>query len=452
MSTNRLAARFGAPALLLAGLACSALTGCSGEPADAEAPATADAAARPAGAQTPAVDEHAGHDHGVATAANPAATSDGPPGKIEVDNRVHDFGARVEGEVLSHTFKLKNVGEGPLLIAQAKPTCGCTVGRVQVQDESGEWVPYEMNTEIPAGADFEIEAQLNTRNKKNLAHSKINIFSNDERGVVTVELKATLSTYFSVNPGSLNFDEVSVSETRTGSVTVAGKSGEPFLLSVEDRPVPEGLSFELEPIDPTDEGKATRWNVNVALGAGAREGRIGYPINLLSDQVIEGAPKQADGSDSVYTTTVMVNALVKGLISHNPQYLSFGLVRPGFTQTRTLRIENNDPDFTFPAANVRIEQPGSDEESPFAQYFTPLVRPSSDGNALDVELTLNGMPDDMNGSFQGKLVIETQHPSKPEVEVLFSGVCRGGLPTTAPSTNVKPGAQAADQAGSPSEG
>jgi len=450
MTTNRFDARFGAPALLLAGLTLTALAGCGGgDGAASEETAAGDVASQPAGAA--ATDEHAGHDHAAEepTPATPAlATSDGPPGKIEVDNRLHDFGARVEGEVLSHTFKMKNIGEGPLLIAQAKPTCGCTVGRVQVQDESGEWMAYEMNTPIPPGADFEIEARLNTRNKKNLAHSKINVFSNDPRGVVTVELKATLSTYFTTTPGNINFDEVSVSDTRSGSVTVSGKGGEPFLLTVEDRPVPEGLSVELEPVDPNDEGKAAVWKVNVALGAGAREGRIGYPINLISDRVIDGAPVQADGSDTVYTTTVMVNALVKGLISHNPQYLSFGLVRPGYTQTRSLRIENNDPNFTFPPAKVRITQAGSDEESPFAQYFSHVVRPSSDGNALDVELTLNGMPDDMNGSFQGKLVVETQHPSKPEVEVLFSGVCRGGLPTAAPNTQRKAGpGQAADQKG-----
>ena len=296
MTTNRLAARFGAPGLLFAGLTLAALGGCSSESSDpASTASTAGSESQPASAAAPAGDDHAGHDHAGhdhGPVADPAASivgTDGPPGKIEVDNRIKDFGSRVEGEVLSHTFKMKNVGEGALYIAQAKPTCGCTVGRVQVKDESGEWVPYEMNDPIAAGADFEIEARLNTRNKKNLAHSKINVFSNDARGVVTVELKATLSTYFSVNPGNINFDEVSVSDTRSDSVTVSGKSGEPFLLTVEDRPVPEGLNVELEPIEPTPEGKASRWKVNVALGAGAREGRIGYPINLISDALHEEA-------------------------------------------------------------------------------------------------------------------------------------------------------------------
>ena len=384
--------------------------------------------------------DHADHDHAAAAtpAAAPADETAGPVGRIETDTREHDFGSAIEGEVLSHTFKLKNVGEGPLRITQAKPTCGCTVGRLVVQDAAGEWVAYEMNDPIPPGTDFELEAKLNTRNKHNLAQSKINVFSNDPRGVIDLGLKATVSTYFRIQPPSIDFGDMSVSDAGERSFEVSTKKDIPFALEIEDRPVPTGMAVDLEPVSPDADGRALTWKVTVKVGEGVREGRIGYPINLLSDQLIEGAAPQPDGTPTVYTTTVMVNAMVKGLISYQPQYLSFGLVKPGQIQTRQLRIETNDAAFTFPPAKARIEAP-TGEPSPFEQYFTYAVRPSVDGKALDVELTLNGMPADTNQPFQGKLIVETGHASMPEVSVLFSGICRVQAPVGTEKITVKPG-------------
>jgi len=212
-----------------------------------------------------------------------------------------------------------------------------------------------------------------------------------------------------------------------------------FKLDLEDRPLPGGMTIDLEPLEPDGDGRAKSWKVVVKIGEGLNEGRIGYPINLLSDRLIEGAPAQADGSPTVYTTTAMVSALVKGLISYNPLYLSYGLVRPGQIQSRTLRIECNDPDFDFPPdVATKIVAPGNvEQESPYAEHFSASVRPAADGKALDVELTLNGMPDGMNSSFQGKLVVVTGHPTKEQVEVLFSGVCRGAAAAN-PTVTKKP--------------
>jgi hypothetical protein len=46
---------------------------------------------------------------------------------------------------------------------------------------------------------------------------------------------------------------------------------------------------------------------------------------------------------------------------------------------------------------------------------------------------LNGLPQGADGSFQGRLLLATGHPKKPEVPVLFSGVCRAGVSAPAAS-------------------
>jgi len=36
------------------------------------------------------------------------------------------------------------------------------------------------------------------------------------------------------------------------------------------------------------------------------------------------------------------------------------------------------------------------------------------------------MPETLNGSFSGTLVIKVNHPEKPELKLPITGVCRGG--------------------------
>jgi len=54
-----------------------------------------------------------------------------PPGrapKAVVANPLYDFGAALEGTMVSHTFTIKNNGQGYLDIRGVKTSCGCTTG------------------------------------------------------------------------------------------------------------------------------------------------------------------------------------------------------------------------------------------------------------------------------------------------------------------------------------
>lgn len=51
----------------------------------------------------------------------------GPITNIKFDNDVFDFGEVMEGERVTHVFKFTNDGKEPLVISNAKGSCGCTV-------------------------------------------------------------------------------------------------------------------------------------------------------------------------------------------------------------------------------------------------------------------------------------------------------------------------------------
>ncbi|MFT4535678.1 MAG: hypothetical protein ACI9P5_003048 [Saprospiraceae bacterium] len=85
------------------------------------------------------------------TPAQPAAPV-GPLTSIEFEEDTYDFGEIMEGEKVVHIYKFKNTGKEPLVIANAKGSCGCTVP---------EW-PREP---IPVGGSGEIRVQFDSKGK-----------------------------------------------------------------------------------------------------------------------------------------------------------------------------------------------------------------------------------------------------------------------------------------------
>ena len=51
----------------------------------------------------------------------------GPQPKLDALNPVFDFGTALEGEMVRHVFRIRNVGKGNLVIRGVKSSCGCTV-------------------------------------------------------------------------------------------------------------------------------------------------------------------------------------------------------------------------------------------------------------------------------------------------------------------------------------
>lgn len=90
-------------------------------------------------------------------AATPSATPEanipaGPLTTVSYTETIFDFGEIEEGEKVTHVFPFKNNGEHPLIISNAKGSCGCTVP---------DW-PREP---IPPGGTGEIKVQYDSKGK-----------------------------------------------------------------------------------------------------------------------------------------------------------------------------------------------------------------------------------------------------------------------------------------------
>ncbi len=66
----------------------------------------------------------------IATDPATAATTPvptGPTTTIKFENDTYDWGTVMDGEKVTHVYKFTNTGNEPLIISNAKGSCGCTV-------------------------------------------------------------------------------------------------------------------------------------------------------------------------------------------------------------------------------------------------------------------------------------------------------------------------------------
>lgn len=104
----------------------------------------------------------------TSTAQNPAATPAAPAGPTTVmafNETTFDFGTVNEGEKVAHTYVFKNTGNEPLILSDAKGSCGCTVP---------DW-PREP---IAPGAEAEVTVEFNSKGKKGKRNQKVTITAN----------------------------------------------------------------------------------------------------------------------------------------------------------------------------------------------------------------------------------------------------------------------------------
>jgi hypothetical protein len=378
-------------------------------------------------------------------ASDPASQDADPNSKAkltyEFGSDTKNFGKCMQGDVLTHTFLMQSSGEEDLVIKQAKPTCGCTVAQVATQAADGSMAPYNYGSPIQVGRKIEITATLHTQNKRGHSASRINIFSNDPRGQTQLGLEADVDPYFQVNPANLNFNQVSARDTANEKVTISTTKGVKVKLTAALENIPQGMKLEVAAVEPDADGKSANWEVVCHLGPGLVEGNLAYTVGLKSDVTIPGGEKLPNGADPTYEVSLPISAHVNGMISYTPAFVSLGLIRPGQVVSRTVRVTSHDTAFKLTEPKILVQ--GRDgPEWDLASHFSTVIRPVAGENSIDIELRLDGMPDSLNGSFSGQLVIQVGHPEKPEIKLPITGVCRGGAagaaPTGAPASPVAP--------------
>jgi hypothetical protein len=88
----------------------------------------------------------------------------------------YDFGTVEEGAEVEHEYKFTNTGNAPLIVVNAKGSCGCTV-------------PTWSKEPIAPGAEGSMLVKFNTNGKPNAQTKTVTIKANTESGTESIRIK-----------------------------------------------------------------------------------------------------------------------------------------------------------------------------------------------------------------------------------------------------------------------
>lgn len=152
-----------------------------------------------------------------ADASKPASTgttetASGP--RWVLDQPVHEFGNAWAGMVLTYPFVIRNVGNEPLIIHEAKPKCACSIAE-------------DYTREIPPGGEGRIPFTLNTAGKHGPVSETISVRTNDKtQPWLTLEMRGHVKTICRLEviddgvarPGTPEFNEIRYADGNFGRI------------------------------------------------------------------------------------------------------------------------------------------------------------------------------------------------------------------------------------------
>ncbi len=119
-------------------------------------------------------------DPNAAAPAQPnVAAPAGPSTSVQFAESSFNFGDVTEGEIVTHTYSFTNTGSEPLIITDAKGSCGCTV-------------PSRPTAPIAPGEKGEITVRFDTNNKVGQRNQRVTITANTNPAQTVISLDGTV--------------------------------------------------------------------------------------------------------------------------------------------------------------------------------------------------------------------------------------------------------------------
>ncbi len=304
-----------------------------------------------------------------------------PPGrepKAVVDTSLYDFGTALEGKQITHTFRIKNTGQGYLDIRGVKTSCGCTTGT-------------PTKTHIAPGDESEIAVMFDTHFQKGHQVRTITASTNDPNNPqVPMTMQGTVKQQVAATPAEVAFGSVRKGTEATKEIVIDDLVG--------------GTAFNVGPVNNSSS------NIKVVQEK-RTDGKAGALLKISLLKTMPVGP--FDDSIKVTTNRVPLNVDVFGTVSGDlnidPAQVSFGIVPRGQDVVRIIKLSNEG------SRDVKVLDVSSS---------TPTVVASAEavksGKEYKLTVTLKrGTPE---GQLRGNLTIRTDDPEQATIAVPFYAI------------------------------
>jgi hypothetical protein len=99
--------------------------------------------------------------------------------RMVFEKDVHDFGRLIQGEMISYSFHFTNEGKSPLVIADVKASCGCTIA-----DFPGE--------AVPPGEKAYVTVTFDSKGRRGFQSKQVTVVANTVPNMHTLKVTADI--------------------------------------------------------------------------------------------------------------------------------------------------------------------------------------------------------------------------------------------------------------------
>lgn len=298
---------------------------------------------------------------------------------LQFEEEMFDFGDIDKGEKVTHVFKFKNEGEGPLEIKNVSTSCGCT----SAKPEKTVYQPGEAG-EIPVTFDSERFSGPITKRVTVTTNEKDN-----PRRVVTI--KGNVITEITSKPVSVFFPQAKINENTQQEILVSTSKLDKLEIS-NLQVQPEYLTGKVEQVDDKSAKIILTAHGDKFPAARSRlTGSVSYDTNSETQGTIR--------------TTVTISVMQPVRVS--PASVYFFASKMGKEREMQITLTSTEgkafeiQEMTSDIEHIKIENKSGDNKS----------------KTLLVTLT-DKMPE---GKFRGAITIKTNIPEQSEVTIPVRG-------------------------------
>ncbi len=339
---------------------------------------------------------------------SPVVVKSGPQPKVEVSpDLMFDFGVMSQRDKGTHTWTIKNVGEGELeLWLEGKPTCSCTVAELEVP--KGEEGGAKKVVKVKPGDSTKINLFWETRNRENHYSQSATIGTNAaEKPSFTLAVHGLVHPPVMVVPPQLiTLTEVSNETTTPARVGVFSLDRPATKVTKVTTSRPSLITARAVPFSE-EEKKAfkttTGYRVEIDIKPGMPLGRFQDEIVIDTDH-----PLQPE-------TKITITGNVTGPISVVPERLRMPNVvgKQGATREITLLVRGGDKtkfEVAHKPDKVEVAIAPSNTGDSKGRYLMTVKVPAG---------TASGWVDD-------EIILKTDHPRAGELKIPVSIIVSNG--------------------------
>jgi len=327
----------------------------------------------------------------VPVVAQPADTTPAPEATVTISPTSWDFGKMVDTtEVIRKSFTIKNNTQETVTLTTMPTSCGCMIAK-PIPDV------------LKPGETSELQTLFVPKGMRGVVQWDIKIVIDPTKQVLIAPMRVEVMLDSLLSEGVVNFKVFKRHEPRNITLWMAWWRDPTFkLLSVtSDRAGFDIKTKELESVEGFYPGPQRGYQIDITsrpdIPYGRNHGKLFLKTNVPGHEDI----------------ALNLHAHVIGDVTAAPEYLTFGLLRPGEKKTKQVIISHNE------LKNLKVLGFKSD-----IPYVSGELKVVMEDRYYHLSVTCECPADAQPGEFRGQMLVATDCPTHPEVVIYLQGIVK----------------------------